>query len=186
MKREHTMNTNDTTYNGWTNYETWLVNLWLDNDQGSQEMVQELAKECVTNAIDKGCDAESVRNDAAYELSQQIKEFHEENTPETVGVYSDLISAALGAVNWFEIAEHYINEIDLFSAGWNMPGYLPDTDPSLFIDEDAALEYIKEEVRNLDPEIYPAAEDWAESMKADSNGECSQKVANYVYWVSKV
>lgn len=24
---------NDKTYNGWTNYETWLVNLWIQNDQ---------------------------------------------------------------------------------------------------------------------------------------------------------
>jgi len=23
----------DTTYNGWTNYETWNVALWLDNDR---------------------------------------------------------------------------------------------------------------------------------------------------------
>ena len=26
-------------YNGWTNYETWLVNLWMDNEQGSQEFL---------------------------------------------------------------------------------------------------------------------------------------------------
>jgi hypothetical protein len=31
-------------YNGWTNYETWLVKLWLDNDQWSQEAMLELAE----------------------------------------------------------------------------------------------------------------------------------------------
>ena len=32
----------DTEYNGWTNYETWNVALWIDNDQG----LQITAKEC--------------------------------------------------------------------------------------------------------------------------------------------
>jgi len=33
---------NDTsTYNGWTNRETWLVSLWLNNDPGSYEMLAE-------------------------------------------------------------------------------------------------------------------------------------------------
>ena len=24
-------------YNGWTNYETWAVKLWMDNEEGSYE-----------------------------------------------------------------------------------------------------------------------------------------------------
>jgi hypothetical protein len=31
----------DTTYNGWKNYETWNVILWLDNDEGFYSLVQE-------------------------------------------------------------------------------------------------------------------------------------------------
>jgi len=23
------------TYNGWTNYQTWAVKLWMDNDEGA-------------------------------------------------------------------------------------------------------------------------------------------------------
>ena len=30
----------DTEYNGWTNYETWNVGLWLGNDQGLYEMAR--------------------------------------------------------------------------------------------------------------------------------------------------
>ena len=35
-------NLTDTTYNGWTNYETWNVSLWLQND----EFLYSLAQEC--------------------------------------------------------------------------------------------------------------------------------------------
>jgi hypothetical protein len=31
---------NDTTYNGWCNFETWQANLWLDND-GTLDMLRE-------------------------------------------------------------------------------------------------------------------------------------------------
>jgi hypothetical protein len=32
----------DTAYNGWTNYETWNVALWINNEEG----LYELAREC--------------------------------------------------------------------------------------------------------------------------------------------
>jgi hypothetical protein len=31
----------DTTYNGWTNYETWNVVLWIGNDAGIQDAIEE-------------------------------------------------------------------------------------------------------------------------------------------------
>ncbi len=33
-----------TEYNGWTNRETWLTNLWLNNDMGSYEQLQEICR----------------------------------------------------------------------------------------------------------------------------------------------
>ena len=37
-------------YNGWTNYETWNVNLWLNNDQGTYDFIVELAKQYADDA----------------------------------------------------------------------------------------------------------------------------------------
>ena len=34
-------NLTDRTYNGWTNYETWNVVLWIENDESIQDYIQE-------------------------------------------------------------------------------------------------------------------------------------------------
>jgi hypothetical protein len=82
-------NMNEKQYNGWSNYETWAVKLWIDNDEGSQEYWNERASE-----------AKDV-----YSLSQELQTEHEENTPAVTGVYADLLNASLSEVNWHEIAE---------------------------------------------------------------------------------
>lgn len=96
-------------YNGWTNYETWLVKLWLDNEESTYKFVRALTE------IHK----------TPNELADALKEYVEENIPSlstlsTVeaatkahpvpdsGMYSDLLNAALSEVNWFEIAEAYV------------------------------------------------------------------------------
>ena len=35
----------DTTYNGWSSYETWNVTLWINNDYGLYTMAQEVVKD---------------------------------------------------------------------------------------------------------------------------------------------
>ena len=104
------------TYNGWTNYETWAVNLWIDNDRGSYTHWRQQAASQYENAGD----CESVREGcwsrmsaARFRLAEQIKEEFEDDSPlvDQANVYSDLLTAALGEVDWREIAGHLLGEV---------------------------------------------------------------------------
>lgn len=94
-------------YNGWTNYETWLVNLWIDNEQYSQEYWQERAVKCCQ--INGG-----KNNDAIYDLRKELEEEIKDSDgrPELYGMYNDLLTAALSSVNWREIAENMVMKCD--------------------------------------------------------------------------
>lgn len=90
------MATPETGYDGWKNYETWLLALWIDNEQSSYTYWREQAVAC-------GKDAST--------LAAQLKEEFEEAMPEVDGgFWSDLLRSALGDVDWFEIAKNLIEE----------------------------------------------------------------------------
>lgn len=98
--------TESKTYNGWTNYETWNVALWIDNEQGSYNDSRERARACL-EAHDNDKDK------AAGQLADELKEEFEEGNPLAgqASCFSDLLGAALSAVNWHEIAENYVEEV---------------------------------------------------------------------------
>ncbi len=93
-------------YNGWTNYETWCVSLWMDNEEGTQDYWLERADNCLGAARHD----DNPKDNAIYDLSIAIKEEHEEAKPDALacGVFCDLITAAMSEVNWREIAKHFI------------------------------------------------------------------------------
>lgn len=96
-------------YNGWLNYETWCVSLWLGNDEGRYRAVTEQAADFYRDAPDQA-DREGW---ATIKLAGYIQESIEDENPCTgASVFSDLMSAALGEVDWYEIAEHYIADVD--------------------------------------------------------------------------
>ena len=100
--------TNDTRYNGWTNYETWNVALWMDNDAGAQPYWLERAHETYDAAEPKY--SLSKKDMAASDLADMIQEEHENNAPSLDGAYSDLLTAALSSVNWREIALNIMSD----------------------------------------------------------------------------
>jgi len=77
-------------YNGWTNYETWVVSLWMDNEQSTYDFFREQARHWTD--VDRFADC--------------LKEYHEELLPKLKGFAADLMNAAMSEVNWFEIASH--------------------------------------------------------------------------------
>jgi len=99
---------NDQKYNGWTNYETWNVKLWMDNDEGSYNYYREVARNALHMAVAKSWQTEAEA--ATYDLSEVIKSDFEEGNPlaDACNTYSDLLGAALSSVNWYEIAASLI------------------------------------------------------------------------------
>lgn len=55
-----------------------------------------------------------------------------------------------------------------YSVGWNMPGYLPDSEPARFDDADSAREYLAEEIEQHADEIAETDESLANEMGEDA------------------
>ena len=93
--------TDDRTYNGWTNYETWAVNLWLDNDEGSYRHWREVAEELADEAARAGL------------LASQLKAEIAESMPDLgCSLAADLLGAAMSEVDWHEIAVSMFDALD--------------------------------------------------------------------------
>ncbi len=90
------MQNDDTRYNGWANYQTWLVSLWLSNDVCTYQSIREV----VEGAND------------AYGVSEAIKTFVEDLNPvgDQASLFADLMSASLRQVDWVQVAESFLEE----------------------------------------------------------------------------
>ena len=79
-------------YNGWTNKETWLVNLWLgDMFTEDQEAGTEITADYIEQLVDDMvCESMASPN----------------------GFVADLLSCALCEIDFDELADHYVEELE--------------------------------------------------------------------------
>ena len=106
-KRSNRRTVTEEKYQGWTNYETWLLALHIDNDRGMYEYVKEMVEEV--------CEDESDEYNRIDEVIERLKEMVEEYNPiaNKSDFYSDLINAGIRAIDFYEISKHYIDEYEI-------------------------------------------------------------------------
>lgn len=93
--------------NGWTNYETWACGLWMDNDVAQYRKMTEAAQ--VDLRFFDG-DKEAAALSFANWLQKEI----EDKAPQHLkGLYQDLLNGAIGAINWYELAFNWMQDIEL-------------------------------------------------------------------------
>jgi hypothetical protein len=101
-----------TDYNGWKNYETWCAKLWIDNDGyagGAESVREEAARLMKENDGDK--------NEAQEALAKYLEEAIDNDLDNSdakalsVGLFADLLGRSLAVVDWYEIAEAYLEEV---------------------------------------------------------------------------
>ena len=88
-------------YNGWTNYETWRVNLEIFDGVEAQEFI--------------GADAADVN---VYDISLQLKDYAEEvvfsgcsyDERRPSNLMEDYARAFLSDVDWYQIATHMVED----------------------------------------------------------------------------
>jgi hypothetical protein len=89
-------------YNGWTNRETWVINLWMG------ETLQDVTKDWVES--NKTLELENDEYELADILSDYVHEIFDEEVQNLSGMLQDLLY--LDSVDWYELAKAYLSEVE--------------------------------------------------------------------------
>ena len=95
-----------TTYNGWTNYETWRVNLEVI-DSATDFWVEALEY----YQDEGGCDINEAINMLASAMQENTEEFAFEGIEDNI-IAESAVATYLNNVNWLEIAKHIADLVE--------------------------------------------------------------------------
>jgi hypothetical protein len=110
----------DKKYNGWTNYETWVVKAIMDNDEATQRYWQEVARDYWQRS--EAQTYFSRKENAAFALRDRLKSTADDAASDLIDaagphkgvmhlMLGDLLRAAISDVNFYEVARHLIDDV---------------------------------------------------------------------------
>ena len=83
---------NPAEYNGWSNRETWIVNLWLTNDMASYDFLQQLYK----------------KRSETWEKAEELEAYYRDQLDELFAppsIWTDILRTAMDRVDWYQVIE---------------------------------------------------------------------------------
>ena len=96
----------DTKYNGWTNYETWRVNLEMVQEEDYHDYLDNVTEDHplrvgFTRKVGKA-DREAMAYGLKEEIKERVEEYVESNMVDDT--LTGWVNAFMSEVNWYEIA----------------------------------------------------------------------------------
>ena len=94
MKSKQQSRRHELGYNGWANYETWLVNVW------------EFTNYFLETALDQEM------SEVSAEWCQDLfDEMVDSDMPSRNGIISDMVNASISEIDWRDIADHVNDDL---------------------------------------------------------------------------
>lgn len=122
-------------------YETSAAETWLNNDPDLHHDVERMADNALSTACDNESHSTTARNDAVEQLAGEIQALLSAMAPNMSGLWGGLISSAMQAIDFEEIARTWLADKPIFSV------FSSDAeDAELFTDFDEAKGSLEEKL----------------------------------------
>jgi hypothetical protein len=108
-------------YNGWPNYETWSMNLWLTNDSSFYEVAEDAIEIIVNDDYSDGAEGPTKvdKDDLVYKTQIWLQEYADAmwldqfescHFNHSYGPIGDMVTSSWKMINWTVIAEHIVTD----------------------------------------------------------------------------
>ena len=91
-------------YNGWTNYSTWLCNLWFDD-------LSPLFEDHIEDLSEEHDSKDELLDTLSEWIEQHVDGYVESIVDERSGFVMDLVGSAFREIDFRDIAEHYVDDV---------------------------------------------------------------------------